>query len=266
MLDSHPTLSIPPATHFVPRLLRLQDGQNGLQERSLSTIITTDRWSDLHIPTKELDKVLRDAEPNTISDAIRVVYRTCAAHVGKPRWGDKTPRYPNNMPRIAHALPEAHFDHIIRDGRDVAVSGRYLWFSPGADMGSQGHRWTNRSRGLGSRRRRSTTTWSSATRTSSSTRNEPCGRSVGSSTFPTQRRCSTTMRPALNAPGVEDIPGADGKTVTGPQRRSLHEKTAHPPDPNRIRRWRRELDRKELEEFERAAGDLLDKLGYGVKT
>ena len=30
-------------------------------------------------------------------------------------------------------LPEAHFVHLIRDGRDVALSFRGLWFGPGDD-------------------------------------------------------------------------------------------------------------------------------------
>ena len=36
--------------------------------------------------------------------------------------GDKTPGYVREMIRIEHVLPEARFIHLIRDGRDVALS------------------------------------------------------------------------------------------------------------------------------------------------
>ena len=36
-----------------------------------------------------------------------------------------------SMPDIEQKLPEARFIHLIRDGRDVSLSWRPLWFSPG---------------------------------------------------------------------------------------------------------------------------------------
>ena len=54
--------------------------------------------------------------------AVRSFYETYAAAQGKPRWGEKTPQYLRMMGRIARTLPEARFVHIIRDGRDVALS------------------------------------------------------------------------------------------------------------------------------------------------
>jgi hypothetical protein len=41
------------------------------------------------------------------------------------------------MPTIEAVLPEAHFIHIIRDGRDVCLSLRQMWFSPGWDIETQ---------------------------------------------------------------------------------------------------------------------------------
>jgi hypothetical protein len=40
------------------------------------------------------------------------------------RWGDKTPIYVEKMDKIAEIFPNAKFIHIIRDGRDVALSMR----------------------------------------------------------------------------------------------------------------------------------------------
>ena len=45
-----------------------------------------------------------------------------AQRFGKPRWGDKTPKCLLEMMLIQERLPEARFSHLVRDGRDVALS------------------------------------------------------------------------------------------------------------------------------------------------
>lgn len=43
---------------------------------------------------------------------------------GKSRWVEKTPNHVLYLRRLASAFPDARFIHVIRDGRDVAVSQR----------------------------------------------------------------------------------------------------------------------------------------------
>ena len=45
-----------------------------------------------------------------------------AAGEGKPRWGDKTPYYVLHIPKLLEWWPDAQIIHILRDGRDVALS------------------------------------------------------------------------------------------------------------------------------------------------
>ncbi len=45
-----------------------------------------------------------------------------AASQGKRRYGDKTPAYVHHISLLARAFPEGRFVHVIRDGRDVALS------------------------------------------------------------------------------------------------------------------------------------------------
>lgn len=85
---------------------------------------------------------LKDVVPFSLAEGYRSFYRTYAARFGKCRWGDKTPTYCHHMKTIEEVLPEAHFIHVIRDGRDVALSLRGMWFSPGPDMEAQAKHWT----------------------------------------------------------------------------------------------------------------------------
>jgi hypothetical protein len=65
---------------------------------------------------------------------VRAFYRLYAEKQDKPRYGDKTPLYCRHMKGIESFLPEARFVHIIRDGRDVALSLRTMAFAPGQDI------------------------------------------------------------------------------------------------------------------------------------
>jgi hypothetical protein len=44
------------------------------------------------------------------------------------RWGDKTPEYTRHLPVLRELFPTAQFIHIVRDGRDVALSGYLMHF------------------------------------------------------------------------------------------------------------------------------------------
>ena len=55
-------------------------------------------------------------------EAIAAIFETYAAKEGKPRWGDKTPMYMRHLPLLEGLFPDAQYVHLIRDGRDAALS------------------------------------------------------------------------------------------------------------------------------------------------
>src|SRR5204863_6414452 len=83
--------------------------------------------------------------PLVPAEAARAFYEAYAAKHGKPRWGEKTPQYLKTMKRIAGALPEASFVHIIRDGRDVALSLLDVSWGP-STIEDAAVRWTTQVR------------------------------------------------------------------------------------------------------------------------
>jgi hypothetical protein len=128
-LDAHPQLAIPPETSFgtVAAKAASLTGPRAL----LDALMEHEAWDDLRLGEDEALDVIRDVRPWSVGGALRAIYQALAAREGKPRWGDKTPGHVGCMPALAEVLPEAHFIHLIRDGRGVAASVRNLPFAPG---------------------------------------------------------------------------------------------------------------------------------------
>ena len=116
----------------------------------MELIVSHPRWGDIDLDPEEVERRMADHDPLTAGDAARSFYEAYAAQEGKPRWGDKSPPYTWKARRIQRALPEAHFIHLIRDGRDVALSLSEVSWGPG-DVQAAAAKWVEE---LGSARRR----------------------------------------------------------------------------------------------------------------
>ncbi|OLD98664.1 MAG: hypothetical protein AUG91_08655 [Actinobacteria bacterium 13_1_20CM_4_69_9] len=119
MLDRHSQLAVPDESYFVPQLadrhLRRVDVDDFLDDlRRLNTLAEWD------VPLEKVRARLRDGMP--IGAAIAAVYTVYAEERGKQRWGDKTPMYMQNLRLLERLFPDALFVHLIRDGRDAALS------------------------------------------------------------------------------------------------------------------------------------------------
>lgn len=64
-------------------------------------------------------------------DFLRILMETMARKQGVKRWADSTPQHLLYLPLIKKLIPNALIVHIIRDGRDVAVSlNKIGWIRP----------------------------------------------------------------------------------------------------------------------------------------
>lgn len=70
---------------------------------------------------------------DTYMDLLCFFMESMTATQGKRRWAEKTPNHILYVAALARAFPDAKFVHIVRDGRDVALSQRSV------DMTDQFH-------------------------------------------------------------------------------------------------------------------------------
>jgi len=126
MLDSHPSMAIPPESYFLVGIGKRSRGPrrtNPFDPASFATELV----SHHRFPLWDLDPdfvrwSIERRNPATAADGFRIVYQLYARAHGKSRYGDKTPWYINHIPFLSKLFLESRFVHIIRDGRDVSLS------------------------------------------------------------------------------------------------------------------------------------------------
>jgi hypothetical protein len=126
MLDAHPDLAIPPESHFITSMwqVRRRYGHPGPVDagRMLTDVVRSVRFREWKIDAEAVTKRVRDLQHPGFADVIDAVFSAYAAAHGKDRWGDKTPNYALDLRLLAGLFPEARFIHLVRDGRNVAMS------------------------------------------------------------------------------------------------------------------------------------------------
>lgn len=270
MLDAHPDLTIPPETYFIVRAIkRWRDASKRLSLENPVDAFYDEatghrRWKDIHLDPDAFRRRLTEARPKEVGDAVRVFYRLYADKVGKPRWGDKTPFYVRRMKLIQDAVPEAHFIHIIRDGRAVTMSIKDLWFGPNtAEEGAE--YWTARI-GEGRRQVPRLDHYMEVRYEDLVVNPEPHLRQICDFLeLPWNDRVlnyhkHVDERIALEVPPEEVAP--DGRVVSTAERQAIMERVSRPPDPTRINRWKTDMPEEDRRRFEAIAGPLLEELGY----
>jgi hypothetical protein len=146
MLDSHPAIAVPDETKifetFVPLLPLYGDLREPARLRRLVEDILGWRWiRRLPQPPRAAAVVERAARPD-LGGVFGAVLDCWAEGQGKTRWGEKTPSNLRHWPEITAAFPAAAIVHILRDGRDVAISQIKAPFGP-KSMSAAAKRWVH---------------------------------------------------------------------------------------------------------------------------
>jgi Sulfotransferase family len=263
MLDAHPELCIPPETGFIPAAMKSLCDAADPRHDFAKVISEFETWPDFNLSPQRLYDALK-FEPSELPAWIRAFYRLYAARFAKTRWGDKTPVYSRHMTQIETILPEARFIHLIRDGRDVALSVRPLWFAPGKDIESLARDWKRRieeTRELS----RNCAHYLEIHYEALVTRPEAELRKICAfihlDYHPQMLEYFKKARHRLDE--IKPRYRPDKTLLISKEERLFNQRfTSSPPDRSRIFRWKNEMSKEEQREFETEAGDLLQDLGY----
>ena len=145
-MNAHPQVAVPPESRFITEL---HEGRDEVEAAEfLQRLSEHKRFEAWELPIDAVRAKLAGRDRVGYAEAISAAYLAYAEAQGKQRWGDKTPRYVENIPELAALFPEARFIHLIRDGRDVALSYADVPFGP-KNVAKAAELWANRvARGL----------------------------------------------------------------------------------------------------------------------
>jgi hypothetical protein len=245
MLDRHSQLAVPDETYFVPQLA----------DRHLRRIEADEFVDDVSRVVEwglPLDKVrARLHDGMTVGAAIGTVYAVYAEERGKRRWGDKTPMYMQNLRLLERLFPDALYVHLIRDGRDAALSFLAMprgivtetWMHPRtvADFACQ---------------------WQTEVAAARRLARRVGGRYLEVRYESLVDDVEAVLRRICEFGGLEYEPGMADYAGNVDVSAKPHQQRLTQPPMKGIRDWRTQMSVEEVAAFERVAGDLLRELGY----
>ena len=256
MLNNHSRIAIPGETWFFGRLLMLWGTfwwcPNTERKRRLFVeVLKQPTFGELGLDEASLRATIDSMRSWRASEVVSVANRAFAAKENKPRWGDKTPGYINRLRLIKHLFPNATVLHVIRDGRDVALSFLKAPFGPNSTASAATY-WKKRVEE---------------------------GQRKGPGLFGNQymeiryeelvddpegvllRACQHVGE--AYEPGMLEFHKKSGDYIQPEQYwlSSVRQKVST----DRVERWRREMSLEDREIFQNIAGDLLTSLGYSER-
>jgi hypothetical protein len=132
-LGRHPALyAFPAETRLIPYLISRESGYGNLQDdgnflrlwdavRNLTVFRDANGNAPVPLPPNWRD------HPRCLAAILDASFMFFAAREGKARWCEKTPQHVQHLLELAQQFPSAKFIHVVRDGRDCAVSFHRRW-------------------------------------------------------------------------------------------------------------------------------------------
>ena len=128
ILNAHPEVAVPPESRFITELWT---GQHEIELRGfLDALAAHKRFETWDLPIEAVAEEISGTTKVDYADAVSAAFSAYARVNGKSRWGDKTPRYVEHIELLARLFPGARFIHLVRDGRNVALSYANVPFGP----------------------------------------------------------------------------------------------------------------------------------------
>jgi Sulfotransferase family len=125
MVDAHPDVAIVHETHWIPRWFEKRKGltpEGFVTHELVEKLVADRRFSNLGVGPEDVAALLDSEAAMPYASFVSALFDLHARGRGKRLAGDKTPAYVRSLPTLHALWPTARFVHLIRDGRDVALS------------------------------------------------------------------------------------------------------------------------------------------------
>jgi hypothetical protein len=123
--DAHSELAVVRELHWLPSLWERRIGitPDGMVGPDLvDRLLDNPRLQLLELDTGEVTRLIRDGERKHYALLVSELFDLHGELKGKRHVGEKTPHYALHLPTLHSLWPHAKIVHLIRDGRDVALS------------------------------------------------------------------------------------------------------------------------------------------------
>lgn len=142
ILNTHGGIAVPPESRFIVEL-HPEDDHEVEVEPLLAALAAHKRFQAWDLPIDSARAELEGRRAASYAEVMEAAYKAYAGARSKTAWGDKTPRYIEHIPLLAHLWPASRFIHLVRDGRNVALSYAEVPFGPN-NVAHAGELWKRR--------------------------------------------------------------------------------------------------------------------------
>lgn len=252
MLNKHPKLAVPHESKFILTFYSKLEGYPDFGSRETLLRLLND-IEDL--PAVREGKLIVDKERimayriECFADLVDAVMTEKAIAMGKIRWGDKTPFYTPEIDQLWAIFPEAKIVHLVRDGRDVAVSQQNIdWLGNSLPRLAADWRWkVTICHKVGSVR-------------GSGYFLEIKYEDLVSDTEPTLRRICSFLEEDYSPEMLNYHETAETEVPKSSSK--WHRNSIRKPDPTKLGVWKKRLSKTDRIIFEQVAGDTLELFAY----
>ncbi len=259
MANAHSLLAVTRETHWIPKYYERRWGITGaglVMPELVDKLFEYHRFSQMKISRDRLLLSINRNPGMSYADLVTEIFDHYGKRKKKPLVGDKTPSYVRKIPTLSALWPRAKVAHLIRDGRDVALSlrnwrmvhkaaGRFASWQ--ADPIVTAALWWKAMVSLG----------------------RQDGASLGAERYWELHYEALVQRPQHVCEGLTSFLGVPYEDAMvsyykgkASEAKGLSANAAWRPPTKGLRDWRRQMLPDDIERFEAVAGDLLDALDY----
>jgi sulfotransferase family protein len=125
MVGAHPQIAITPEAHWIPLWFEQRKGltpEGDITCELITELLAHPKFALFRLGHEELISLLESGQPMSYAAFVTGIFDCYGMARGKKLVGNKTPDSVRRIETLHALWPDARFVHLVRDGRDVALS------------------------------------------------------------------------------------------------------------------------------------------------